>query len=303
MHNLAFDATSSLVSPLSTGVVNGCVYGLVALAIVLVYKSNRFFNFAGAEFGTVAALVMHHARAGHGLPKLPFLWAFLLGLLAAIGAALLTEWLVIRPLFRASRITLVVATAGVALLLIQLELLLGGPELSFVKVLSPHTFFDLGNNAVQVGDLLIVLALVTFGVLSVLFFRSRYGVAILAVSQEPTAAGIVGINVRRISMLTWGLVGLLSGIAGLVFVQKTPNLQPGLMTLGGPLISGFVAAVLGGMTSLPGAFVGGIAIGLVQSYATANAPDAIPGFSGVTIALLLLLVLLVRPRGLLGKEA
>lgn len=303
MTPLAFDVSGQLLSPLPSGFVAGCVYGLVALAVVLVYKSNRFFNFATAEFGTVAALVAQHTRTGEGLPKLPTALTYVAGLVAAIAVALVTERLVVRPLFHASRTTLVVATAGVALLLLELELLLVGPELALFQPASFKTLFHVGNYSVQVGDLLAVLALVAIAIGAILFFRTRYGIGILAVSQEPTAAGLVGISVSRISMLTWGLVGLVGGAAGLVYVQKFTSLTPGVMTVGGPLVTGFIAAVLGGMTSLPGAFAGGIAIGLVQSYANANAPDSIPGFSSVVVTVLLLLVLLVRPQGLLGKEA
>lgn len=310
MAPLALSLTDEVASPFLNGVVTGSVYGLLALGIVLIYKSNRFFNFAIAEIGSVALLVAASAREGRGLwPALPFPVACVIGVAVAVLVSLLTERLIIRPLFRAARVTLVVATAGVALFLVQAEVLIsGGVVVSFLPFDS-GALFKAGNVLrFTVTDLLIIACLVGAGLLAVLFFRSRYGAAVLAVSQEPTAASAVGINISRISMLTWGLAGLLAGLAGVAFAPRLTTVGPGLLTFGSSvLISAFVAAVIGGMTSLPGAFVGGIIIGLVQEYAgvaknTFGVLAKVPGFGSVAVLVLLLVVLLVRPKGLLGKE-
>jgi len=307
---LALSLTDEVASPFVNGVVTGSVYGLLALGIVLIYKSNRFFNFAIAEIGTVALLVAAAAREGRGLwPKLPFALACVVGVAAAVLVSVLTERLIIRPLFRAARVTLVVATTGVALFLVQGEALISGAV--GVTFLPPDSgaLFKSGNVLrFTVTDLLIIACLVGAGLLAVVFFRSRYGAAVLAVSQEPTAASAVGINISRVSMLTWGLAGLLAGLAGVAYAPRLTTVSPAILTFGTPVLtSAFVAAVLGGMTSLPGAFVGGIAIGLVQEYAgvaksNIGALDKVPGFGSVVVLVLLLLVLLVRPKGLLGKE-
>jgi branched-chain amino acid transport system permease protein len=135
----------------------------------------------------------------------------------------------------------------------------------------------------------------------VAFFRySRQGTAILAVSQEPTAAETVGIAISRVSLLTWTLAGFLGSVAGIVALAGSPVLVPGVMT-GTALVGGITAGVLGGVTSLPGAFLGGLLVGLVQQFA--QAWFSFPGAQGVVVGLVLLAVLLVRPQGLLGTAA
>jgi branched-chain amino acid transport system permease protein len=129
------------------------------------------------------------------------------------------------------------------------------------------------------------------------------------VSQDATAARVVVLSVERISLTTWALAGFLGGVAGvLLAVPPSGNITPGALT-GLTLTVAFSAAVLGGMTSLPGAFVGGLLIGLLQAFANVD-HGYVPGLNSlpraqaeVAVAVVLLAVLLVRPRGLLGKEA
>src|SRR5581483_11267636 len=126
MHALAsgvpFSTQINLVQPLLLGIFNGAAYGLLGLGLVLLYKSNRIFNFAQGEFATVAAIVMVMFVTGDGfLPKLPYGVAMVLGVLASVLVAMGTERVVIRPMFDRARIVLVVATVGVALLLIGVE--------------------------------------------------------------------------------------------------------------------------------------------------------------------------------------
>lgn len=300
--------SNNVLAPGFAGLVTGCIYGLLALGIVLIYKSNRFFNFAIAEFGTVSMLVAQSFQSGRGVfPQVPFVAASVLGVSAGVVVALLTERLVIRPLFRAPRVTLVVSTVGVALFLIQLELFLSGTNAPIFQPLSRTALVSSGIFNVSFTDLLIFATLAGAGVGAIAFFRSRYGEAILAVSMEPTAASAVGISVSRVSMLTWGIAGLLGGLAGVAFAPRVQVITPALLTVSGPLIFAFVAAVVGGMTSLPGAFAGGVVIGVVNEFSVSignnvEALDAIPGFSTVVIFVLLLGVLLIRPTGLLGKE-
>lgn len=152
----------------------------------------------------------------------------------------------------------------------------------------------------------IVVALAVLAVAGTAFFRTRWGKGILAVSDDAVAARAVGISVSRISALTWTIAGLLGGIAGVLYGPVKGAVTPGFMTgIGevGPLVFGFIAAVIGGMTSLPGAFLGGVVVGVVGSYAGTYLPTSVPGGEQVVLAALLLLVLLVRPTGLLGKEA
>lgn len=288
-------------SSLVIGVITGAAYGLVALGLVLIYKSSGVFNFAQGEFGTVAVYTLYllHFHVPYGV-------AVLGALVAAVLMGLLVERVVVRPLFEAPRVTLLVATAGVALLAIAVEVWFGDaqgkPIARALPTLDRVTLLD-----VQVSDqrllLLGVLAVLALA-LALFFNRSHLGLAVLGASEEPTATELVGISVRRLSTFTWALAALLGGIAGVIAVPEANSFTPGILT-SAYLIPAFTAAVLGGMTSLPGAFLGGVIVGVVQAVAT-SAPlfDDIPGTPGTLMVFLVLLaVLAVRPQGLLGRTA
>lgn len=285
------------------GTIQGAIYGLVGLGLVLLYKSNRIFNFAQGEFGTVAALTTFCASTGALFwPKIPYGFALLIGLVAGTGTALVTERLVVRPLLRRPKITLVVATVGVTLFLIAVELFVLGPNILVQQTSLKKKAFEISGTIITQQALLILAVLAVLAVLSYLFFtKTSYGVAILAVSQEPTAASVVGINVNQISALTWGLAGLIGSVAGIILAPIS-IISPGFMTVV-VLIPGFTAAVIGGITSLPGAFLGGILVGVAEQLFGLIPSSAVPGAARVGVALTLLVILLIRPSGILGKEA
>ena len=294
-----------IVAPAIAGAIQGAVYGLLGLGLVLLYKSNRLFNFAQAEFGTSAAFATLFAVQGLGfLPEMPLGLAVLFGLVVGVLVGLVTERLIVRPLFSAPKVTLVVASAGVALLLIALQGFIAGAEPQPFPTLFSGDLIDTGAVRITYQQVLIVLVLAGLAVASALFFsRTRTGTAIIAVSQEPTATSLVGISVKRTSALTWGLAGLLGGIAGILLSGSIGFVSPGALT-GLALIPAFTAAVFGGITALPGAFLGGVVIGIIEALASANIPkEYIPGSGRVVLFVALLSVLLFRPSGLLGKEA
>jgi branched-chain amino acid transport system permease protein len=311
----SFTSQVNLIEPIVQGLAHGAAYGLLGLGLVLIYKSNRIFNFAQGEFAGVGALTTYLFYTGYSfLPHLSYWVAVPLGLCAGVLIALATERAVIRPLFHRPRVVVVVGTVGVTLLLIGVEGLIfphGGALPTVDGVLHLSTPYVTKIDGVPLLD----QSLITLGVLGVLaiaallFFRfTATGTAILAVSQDSTAARIVGISIERISMLTWAIAGLLGAIAGvLLAVPPEGTVTPGAFT-GTILTVAFSAAVLGGMTSLPGAFVGGLLMGLIEAFANADY-NFIPGLSQlpsaqseVAVAVVLLLVLLVRPQGLLGEE-
>lgn len=296
-HNGRSCAESTLV----IGLITGAGYGLLALGLVLIYKSSGVFNFAQGEFGTVGVYALWGAHSG-GVPYLP---ALLFGLVAATSMGLATERLVIRPLFHAPRVTLLVATAGVSLLAIGLELWIGELRGRVIDPALPR-LDRVTLVGIQVSDqrLLVLAVLLALGVLLALFFsRTNLGLAVLGVSQEPVATELMGISVRRLSSFTWGLAALLGGLGGVLTAPIAQSFGPGQLTTSG-LIPAFTAAVLGGMTSLPGAFLGGVIVGVAQSLAVSAPLFAdIPGAGSVMVFLILVGVLTVRPAGILGEAA
>lgn len=301
---LALAVQDDLFNPAITGAIQGAVYGLLGLGLVLLYKGNRVFNFAQGEFGTVAALATFAFATGFGaLPETPYAAAVLVGLVAGTLMGLATERLVARPLFRQPKVTTVVATAGVALLAIAVELMIFGTNPQRARPVVEGTVVRSGGLTITKQQVIILVVLGLLAAGSALFFsRTQTGLAIIAVSQEPTATSLVGISVNRISALTWGLAGFLGAIAG-ILLAPTTLFSPAFMTASA-LIPAFTAAVFGGITSLPGVFLGGVLIGVVEQLAITNIPTTtVPGASRVVVFGVLLLTLLIRPKGLLGKEA
>jgi branched-chain amino acid transport system permease protein len=296
---LALFLATDLRAALVIGLINGAMYGLVALGLVLIYKSSGIFNFAQGEFGTVAIYILWLLLGRH----VPYAISMVLALGTAVALGLLTERFIIRPLYASPRVILLVATAGVALLCIGIEFWIGGPLLRTVSPALGRTD-RLSVFGVLISDqrMLLVLVLVGFGVgLAFFFNRTSYGLALLGAAQEPTATELVGISTNRVAAFTWGLAALLGGLAGCLNAPISGTFGPGFMTLS-VLIPSFTAAILGGMTSLPGAFLGGAVIGIAESVALkASMFSGIPAPDTFIVFIILLAVLIVRPQGLLGK--
>lgn len=302
---------------ITLGIMNGAVFGLVALGLVLVYKGTRVFNFAQGEFGTLAAYFLFLGINNWGIP---YGFAIPIAIVLTVVIGLVLERVVVRPLMNAPRINLLVATIAAALAFIGIEILVYRVEPRSLDPVIAATDAAGNPNGITIFDLpiepqrLIALGvLLALGALLAWFFsKTDLGLAVLATSQDAFATRVVGIGVERMSRFIWGSAALLGAIAGILYVPLTGALTPAVMTTN-ILIPAFTGAVLGGMTSLPGAFVGGIVIGVVQSVGLwagghftlgdKALQEVIPGVEQVTIMVVLLAVLLARPQGLLGKEA
>ena len=282
------------------GVFQGATYGLLAVGLVLVYKGTRTFNFAQGEFGTVAAYVSFALFANAGLP---YGLAVLIGVLCAVVLGLIVERVVVRPLLNAPRLTLLVATVGVALFIISATIIVAQILPRILPPALPGDPVYLLGAAVRPQQLLVLGVLMALAGLMALFFRTNLGLAVLATSQDRLATRTVGISPAGMSRFIWGFAALLGGVAGILQAPVAGVFQPGFMTTGA-LIPAFAAAVLGGMTSLPGAFLGGELIGIAQNMGTYWLDRAgVPGSADLMVFALLLAILLARPQGLLGREA
>lgn len=287
------------------GLVTGTIYGLIGLGIVLIYKSQKIINFAQAEFATFGAFMLYVLTGV--VDGVPYPLAAILAVSATVVLAVLVERIVIRPLRSSPDVTVFVATAGVALLIIAVTLVVAGAN---IVIVAP-AFEGLEARFAEIGGLVALLSpqrLIVFSILVVaavvlgLFFsRTLLGKGILAMSAEPFAVRLAGMSTERMSILIWAIAGLVAGLAGVAFVP-TSALTPGLFT-SIALIPALTAVVIGGLTSLPGAFVGGLAIGFVAEIAAVFAPPQVPGPEIIASFVILLLTLLFRPQGLLAKEA
>ena len=210
---------------LVTGLLQGSVYALVALGIVLVYRGSGAFNFAQTEFGTTGLFAAYaaHVMWGWGYPS-----SVGFGLAVAVTMGLLTERLVVHPLRNASRVTVLVGTAGVALAAVGFQfwrfnetLIMTMPKVSEGFFLVPPF-----GAPVTVQQLITVGVLIVASVALALFFRSPSGLAIQAAQQESTAAELVGISVRRVSMLTWAIAAVPRRPGRLLLGHRTPPSPP-----------------------------------------------------------------------------
>ena len=290
-----------MATPLLLGLVQGAGVGLVAIGLVLIYKSSRVFNFVAGEFATVGAFATYVTRS-----FMPFPLAALCGVVAGLVVGVLTERFVVRPLDNRPKVTVLVATAALAISLIAVEFIADVHE----KRIFPARALWRGNAVKLFGVIisnqrvLIILALAAAGgALAYFFARTDLGLATQAASQELTASRLMGIRPNRIAMMVWGTAGALGGLAGVLLPPLSGNFNPAYGTTD-LLIPAFTAAVLGGMTSVPGAFAGGLLLGIVQNMAQFNiSSDKLPGAPAVFVLVVLVGVLVVRPAGLLGKEA
>lgn len=288
------------VGSILIGIVTGSIYSLIAVGLVLIFKTQRVVNFAQAEFATMGAFAFYFLHFVRGMP---YALAAALSVVASGVLALIVERVVIRPLRDARDVTVFVASAGVALFIISMTLFVGDANIRVVEpIFEGNPGFTVSDVPISYQQLLMIGVLAVVAALLTLFFKLPIGRALLAVSREPFAVRLAGISTSRLSMLVWIMGGLIAGMAG-VFFAPTTQVTPGLFTQVA-LFPALTGAVLGGLTSLPGAVVGGLAVGVIQSVASVYFTNlGVPGPDTAIVFIILLAVLFLRPQGLLAKEA
>jgi branched-chain amino acid transport system permease protein len=288
------------VQPIVLGLIAGSIYALIALGITLVYKSSRVLNFAQAEIGTLTLYATYGVTVDLHQP-------WILGAIASIIAAALIglafEVLVIRRMLTASRVTVAVATIGLFSLMLALEAEFFAGKIFILP--APFTHGGVWMAGVFVNDnqwlALGVVAVVAAGLAAFLRYTD-FGLAVLASADDPVGARLMGAPSRRISMFIWGTAGALSALAVLLIEPTVGALAPGAFA--GLFVGGLTAALVGGLSSLSGAFVGGLLVGVVEAEIKAHINIAqIPSFNVTAMLIIVLLVLLLRPQGLLGSRS
>ena len=275
------------------GLAQGCIYGLIALGFVLIYKATETVNFAQGELMMLGAFA---GFAGTSLFGMPFWAAGLLsiGVMAFFGLAL--ERVVIRPILGQPTFAIVMLTIGIGYIarggITMIPKI--GTETHTLPVPYANDAWHVGSLVISVGQVVVIAAtaLLLIG-LYFLFRSTRIGVAMQAASQNQLAAYYMGIPVKRLNGFVWALAAAVAAIAGLLMAPMTfVHANMGLIGL-----KAFPAAVIGGFTSLPGAIVGGLVIGLVEGLAGFYFPE---GFRDIAAYVVVLVMLAVRPNGLFG---
>ncbi|MEU5879845.1 branched-chain amino acid ABC transporter permease [Spirillospora sp. NPDC047279] len=314
---------SELMQLMTGGVVLGAMYGLIAVGYTMVYGIVQLINFAHGEIfmlGGFGALFMYA-----WIPPLQdmSLWLALPIMLAggvavSVAAAVAAERFAYRPLRNAPRLAPLITAIGLAIVLQQLVFLywpLRSDGQTSIGAKQPQVFPQLPGDAITIGSVtlqwadLLTLALALTAMLALAYFvrRTRTGRAMQATAQDPDTAGLMGIDTNRIIVVAFAIGGALAAVAGLAH-----GLRYGQLTFEMGFIAGlkaFTAAVLGGIGNVYGAMLGGIVLGVVESLAAGGLGyiDAVQQFGGgawkdVWAFVILILVLLVRPQGLLGER-
>jgi branched-chain amino acid transport system permease protein len=281
---------------LVSGLASGSLYALVAMGLVVVYKSTTVVNFAHGELFMVAGFF---AYTLHVLLRVPYLLALLLAVVASFVLGVLTERLAYRPLARSPTISLVLAAVGFSFVLKGLARQIWGGQGDYIPF--PPL---LGTNPIVFGDIVLVpqqLVVIVGALVSLLlfaaFFRwTRTGKTMQATAENAKAARLVGIRVDRVYAITWGLGAGAAGVAAVLMAPLTfvyPDIGMSL------LVKAFAAAVLGGFGSLPGAILGGLSVGVIEQLAGGYLHTSLMDISAF---LIIMAVLIVRPTGFLGAR-
>ncbi|HEX9052647.1 MAG TPA: branched-chain amino acid ABC transporter permease [Anaeromyxobacter sp.] len=297
---------------LVNGLSVGTVYALIALGYTMVYGVLKLINFAHGDVYMVGAFAGYYLGTTFGVDRAPSVAgaaAVTIGAMAICGAlGYVIERFAYRPLRHRARLTSLITAIGVSFLLefgFQLPPLVRSP-IEFPPGPSPRFFpallelgepFDLlGATLPRIDALGFVVALALMLGLQWIVYRTRFGTAMRAVSFDPTVAGLMGIPVNRIISWTFVLGSALAAAAGIINASSRPRIEPLFGLMSG--LKAFVAAVLGGIGSVPGAMVGGLVLGLTEEYVAGYTSSQ---YRDAIAFAVLILVLLVRPEGLFGK--
>lgn len=284
---------AKLLETLIGGLSQGGVYALIALGYTMVYGIAKMLNFAHGDIIMVGGYTIMVFFYQTGMPIV----ALLAAIVVCVAVGLLTERLAYRPLRGASPLAVLITAIGVSSLLQSLTQLIFGTASSMVIV---NTFgtIKLGSLVIEVSTLITLFSAAAVMIALTLFVnKTKTGKAMLAVSEDQGAAKLMGIGVNRVIAITFAVGSALAALAGYFSLLKSPSVS---ITMGSlPGIKAFTAAVIGGIGSIPGAMLGGILLGVIETACNAA------GLANWTLAIefaVLILILLVRPAGLLGKK-
>jgi branched-chain amino acid transport system permease protein len=298
-------ALSELLQQLTNGLALGAIYALIALGYTMVYGVLRFINFAhgdvfmlGAFAGYfLAPVVNRFLAAGSYVSGVVVL---LLAMIACAIIGVVIEFLAYRPLRHRPKLIVLITAIGVSLFIeytCQHRAVFGAAPRSFPELI-PFTTWKLGGFIVSSSQVIVLITTVLLlGALTFIVQKTRIGTAMRAVSFNEKAAALMGINVNFIISFTFGLGSALAGAGGILFAMSYASIDPLMGVQTG--LKAFIAAVFGGIGNLPGAALGGVLLGLVETMA-GGIPAISPYRDGIAFAILIL-ILLFRPAGLLGK--
>lgn len=287
----------SFISYLVNGISLGSVYAIIALGYTMVYGIAKMLNFAHGDVIMIGGYVIFTAVSSFGVHPLT---AVFISMIACTILGMAIEKIAYKPLRNASPLAVLITAIGVSYLLQNIALLFfGADSKSFTSVVSVKKLSLADGKLVISGETIVTIVVCIVIMIGLMLFikKTKAGRAMIAVSEDKGAAQLMGVNVNATIALTFAIGSSLAAIAGALLCSAYPTLTPYTGSM--PGIKAFVAAVFGGIGSIPGAFIGGILLGVIEifgkAYISSQMADAI--VFGV-----LIVVLLVKPTGILGKN-
>lgn len=288
---------SSFLSYLISGISLGSVYAIIALGYTMVYGIAKMLNFAHGDIIMVGAYMAYVTFTGLGLPPIA---AIAVATVGCTVLGVLIEAIAYKPLRGASSLNVLITAIGVSYFLQNSALLVfGADSKTFTSLVNIPSVSIMDGEVIISGVTIasIVTCIIVMVVLSLFINKTKAGQAMLAVSEDTGAATLMGISVNRTIAITFAIGSALAGIAGVLLCSAYPTLssQTGAM----PGIKAFTAAVFGGIGSIPGAMIGGMVMGVVENLSKAYISSQL---SDAIVFALLIIILLVKPTGLMGKK-
>ena len=281
------------IEQIINGLSTGSMYALVAVGYTMVYGIAKMINFAHGEIIMVGAYITYACMSVFGLPMI------LAVILSIIGCALLgivTERVAYRPLRGSGSLAVLITAIGVSYLLQNLFLIIfGSASLTFPKIIPSGTIHLGAMSYVTIATL--VITAISTALLLFFINKTKLGKAMRAVSEDGKAAQLMGINVDTTIALTFAIGSALAAIAGVIYGTKFSLINPYIGAMLG--IKAFIAAVLGGIGSIQGAMIGGLIIGIAESFTITYISSA---FSDAVVFGILIFILLIKPAGLFGSN-
>jgi branched-chain amino acid transport system permease protein len=282
-----------LLQYIFSGLTSGAIYALIALGFCVVNNTMGIVNFVQVDFVSLGGMLMFSALFALGLPMVP-------GLLFAVAGvavvAMVVERFGLRPARTDNHLVLIFITVGLSIILRGIIKLVWGKNRMAVPPLTPDTPINImGASVLPQALWILLLTVLAIALLMVFFYRTSLGLCMRAVACNPSAAAVVGIPAGRVRLTSYAIAGALGGLAG-VLVTPITTLSYDVGVLLG--LKGFAAAILGGFGSFPGAIIGGLGLGLLESLSAGYISSA---YKDVVAFVVLLLVLCVRPNGLMGR--